>query len=186
MFGVGVFLLQATPSGGYSLPPETPNTGVETLTSITPDEKVRWGGREPQWLSIPAVGIETGIELVAENEKGEMAVPDGSSDMVGWYRHGTVPGETGSAVLAAHVYAGFKKLRGVEPGERIEVTGANGVVRRFVVEEVKLTPLAEVSPYFLFERADAARLNLITCAGKFDKKLGTYTHRLIVYAVLES
>jgi hypothetical protein len=57
-------------------------------------------------------------------------------------------------------------------------------VLHFVVEEAKLTALSEVSPYVLFERDDRPRLNLITCAGSYVEKLGTYDARLIVYAVL--
>lgn len=180
-FAAGVLLTYTVPLDAAPLP-GTPDTGAPERSEES--RAMPANSRTPAFVAIPSVGIDASIEPVGINEKGEMAVPDGSTDTVGWYRYGTVPGEVGSAVLAAHVYAGFKKLRGIEPGAEIAVLSHAGETLRYVVEEVKLTPLAEVSPYFLFERADTARLNLITCAGKFDKKLGTYTHRLVVYAVL--
>jgi sortase (surface protein transpeptidase) len=181
-FAAGLLLTYSVPLDAAPLP-GTPDTGApEAADRHHPAPQDQ---QTPAFVAIPSVGIDASIVPVGVNEKGEMAVPDGSTDAIGWYQGGPRPGEMGSAVLAAHVYAGFKKLRGIEPGAEIEVVSHAGEALRYVVEEVKLTPLAEVSPYFLFERADAARLNLITCAGKFDKKLGTYTHRLVVYATLK-
>ena len=185
LFFVGLALSQTPNTDAYENPPAPPDAGLALVE--VPERSVDSKAPKndnPARLSIPAVGIKTAIEPVGINEKGEMAVPEGSSDRVGWYQSGATPGENGSAVMAAHVYAGFKKLRGIQPGAEIEVTDEDGETKRFIVEEVKLTRLEDVSPYFLFERSDAARLNLITCAGKFDRKLGTYDHRLIVYAVL--
>jgi sortase A len=181
LFATGLLLTYTVPLDAAPLP-GTPDTGARAGSEA--QDAAPADRQAPAFVSIASVGIHASIEPVGVNEKGEMAVPDGSSDAVGWYRYGTLPGQAGSAVLAAHVYAGFKKLRGIEPGAEIKVLSRGGETLRYVVEEVKLTRLEEVSPYFLFERSDTARLNLITCAGTFDKKLGTYTHRLIVYAVL--
>lgn len=113
-----------------------------------------------------------------------MDVPSGSTSQVGWYAPGTTPGQLGSAVFAAHVYAAFKKLGKASLGDDILVTGEDGVVRRFVVIEKKTYPLASVPAQALFNRADGKRINLITCAGVWSTKLQTYTHRTVVYAVL--
>jgi hypothetical protein len=36
----------------------------------------------------------------------------------------------------------------------------------------------------LFNRADTARLNLITCAGSLTRNRTTYDHRLVIYTKL--
>ena len=120
------------------------------------------------------------------NKKGELDVPSGKTNNVGWYADGTVPGEKGSAVFDAHVFAAFKNLNKARPGDDIYVTMSNGSEQHFVVEDSRLTPLKEVSSYFLFLRDDKPRLNLITCAGTYNKKLETYEERLIVYTVTEN
>lgn len=162
--------------------PQTPDTGSH-IPSVEVQKKDPHAS-DPAILIVPSIGLTAPIEGVGENELGEMAVPDGATGLVGWYQDGTIPGNKGSAVLAAHVYAAFKKLSALKVGSDIYIITKGNETLHFVVEESKLTNLQDVSPYFLFERSDKARLNLITCAGTFDKKLGTYTKRLIDYAVL--
>ena len=58
-----------------------------------------------------AIGLDASIVGVGLNEKGEMAVPSGESNNVGWYESGTVPGNYGSAVFDAHVFAAFSQLQ---------------------------------------------------------------------------
>jgi LPXTG-site transpeptidase (sortase) family protein len=137
-------------------------------------------------LSIPSIGLQAPIIKVGINKKGEMDVPDGKTNNVGWYKDGTKPGQLGSAVLDAHVYAAFKKLKNVRAGDAVYVKNENGENLKFIVEKTEVTPLEEVSASLLFNRTDKARLNLITCAGTYISSRGTYDKRLIVYAVLAS
>jgi sortase A len=138
----------------------------------------------PSRLIIPSIKLDAPIEYLGLNEKGEMGVPDGGSNKVGWYEPGTIPGKKGSAVMDAHVYAAFNKLRYVLPGQDIYVVTRGGETLHFVVEESMVYPLAEVPRDILFNRKDGRRLNLITCAGKYSKKLETYEKRLVTYAKL--
>jgi LPXTG-site transpeptidase (sortase) family protein len=133
---------------------------------------------------IPSIGLDTPIVNVGINEKGEMAVPDGKTKNVGWYEKGTIPGETGSAVLAAHVYAAFKKLRYAKIGDPVYVRTQSGKILHFRIEDSRVFKLNDISTDWLFNQADKKRLNLITCAGKYIPKLATYEKRLIVNAVL--
>ncbi len=177
--------LSAFSSASSPLPPQAgvPETVVVPPSQIVPPPSLPTRAT-PTRLSIPSIKLKASIVGVGITPEGEMDVPNGKSKNVGWYTGGVTPGEVGSAVLDAHVYAAFGNLRRVQPGDDIYVTNNDGETLHFKVEEAKLTNLKDVSTYFLFERADKPRLNLITCAGKFDKKLNTYTHRLIVYAVL--
>ncbi len=136
----------------------------------------------PVRIRIPSVGINSPVVKVGVNTKGEMDVPDGKTDNVGWYKSGTLPGNVGSAVLDAHVYAAFEDLRYLKAGQDIYIENEAGETLHFVVEDSRIYKLSELSPEHLFNRKDARRLNLITCAGKFVKSWNTYDRRLVVYA----
>jgi LPXTG-site transpeptidase (sortase) family protein len=138
----------------------------------------------PTHLSIPSIKVSSRIVSVGINSKGEMDVPSGSTKNVGWYKYGTAPGDTGSAVLDAHVFAAFSNLHALRVGSDIYVTTANNNTLHFVVQETRLYKLGEVPATVLFNRSDTQRLNLITCAGKLTANHSTYDHRLVVYAVL--
>jgi sortase A len=138
----------------------------------------------PERLSIPKIKLGSPIVPLGSNSKGEMDVPSGDTNNVGWYKEGTVPGAIGSAVLDAHVYAAFKNLRKLKAGDDIYVGTEGGKRLHFRVTEMKTYALRDVPLQKLFNRADARRLNLITCAGTYMPSKDTYSHRLIVYATL--
>lgn len=139
----------------------------------------------PVRLEVPSIRLDTSIVNVGINEKGEMGVPSGKTKNVGWYEGGTSPGEKGSAVLAAHVYAAFKKLHTAKIGSDVYVTMASGKKLHFVIRESLLYPYTSgILPYYLFERDDQPRLNLITCTGRWLPSAGTYTQRIVLYATL--
>jgi LPXTG-site transpeptidase (sortase) family protein len=139
----------------------------------------------PTSIFIPSIRMQAPIVQVGVNDKGEMAVPAGNTNAVGWYAQGTVPGNLGSAVLDAHVFAAFSNLSAIKPGGDIYVTQGSQLLH-FVVQQVRTYALSDISPAMLFNRVDARRLNLITCAGTYIPALGTYDHRLVVYAQLVS
>lgn len=162
---------------------------AQVLTEAAPEppamqmRKARGADARPVRLVIPSVQIDTRVINVGVNRKGEMDVPDGNTNDVGWLKQGTLPGDVGSAVLDAHVYAAFEDLRYVKVGEDIYVYNAAGEKLHFIVEASTVYKLSELEPKYLFDRKDARRLNLITCAGTFQPSWDTYTHRLVVYAI---
>jgi sortase A len=160
------------------LPPNAGKPAPEVVEAkpVLPENPVR--------LHIPSISLSSEVDALGINSKGEMEVPDGSTNKVGWYKDGTIPGEVGSAVLDAHVYAAFKKLKYVNLNDDIYVETTSGKQLHFKVTDSRVYKLGELTPDYLFNRKDAKRLNLITCAGTYSKKLGTYTHRLVVYAEL--
>ena len=136
----------------------------------------------PVRLVVPSIKLDAPIAQMGTNTKGEMAVPDGRTRNVGWYRGGTMPGQLGSAVIAAHVYAAFSNLKNVTVGDSIYVIMSDKSKVQFVVTDRRQQRLAQLSPEFLFNRKDDERLNLITCAGTYRSYMGTYDQRLVVYA----
>ncbi|MBI2474722.1 MAG: class F sortase [Candidatus Taylorbacteria bacterium] len=140
--------------------------------------------QKPAELIIPSIGLHSPVVDVGINDKGEMDVPTGTTNNVGWYMYGTIPGELGSAVLDAHVFAAFKNLKDVKVGDSVFVISKAKKLLHFVVEEATVYDLADVPSQKLFNRRDGIRLNLITCAGELTEDGSTYNKRLIVYARL--
>ncbi|HEX8919669.1 MAG TPA: class F sortase [Chloroflexota bacterium] len=140
----------------------------------------------PTELSIPTIGLDANVIPMSTNEKGEMSVPSGTTSDIGWYKDGVIPGDTGSAVMDAHVFAGFSKLHELAKGDDVYVTDANGNHLHFVVVSTELYALSQLSPDMLFQDTDGRHLNLITCAGSLTPDHSTYDHRLIVYTELAS
>jgi LPXTG-site transpeptidase (sortase) family protein len=177
-----------------SLDPLPPNTATEaaddpnppsTETPVAPDlptakipthEESR-----PVRVIIPSIGLNDPLEPMGLNSVGELDVPDGTTNNVGWWKDGPLPGEIGSAVFDAHVYAAFKELRYVKIGDDIHVQTADGRKLRFVVTDTRVFTLEEITSEILFGDKGKRQLNLITCAGKYMKDRATYDHRLVVF-----
>ena len=200
------FSLPSLPFVQTTVTPSLPHTSLATIASTTPQKValpdtsvsrkpdhaptktpakiVHRGAIVPTHVRIPAVGINSPIQGVGINEKGEVDVPSGSSNYVGWYKYGPLPGTNGSAVLDAHVFAAFARLKDVRTGDDIYVGFSDGSEKRFRVSAAEVFPLAFLSPSQLFRPTSHADLNLITCAGALTPDKSTYDHRLIVYSSL--
>lgn len=138
----------------------------------------------PAALAIPAIALGAPVIPMGLTKDGDLDVPDGATNNVGWYRKGVVPGEEGAAVLDAHVYAAFKDLDQLKAGQDIYVAMQDGTTKHFKVTKTKVYKLSELSPQELFNKKGGRYLHLITCAGTLTPDRSTYTHRLVVYAEL--
>ena len=147
-----------------------------TISSIIEEEK-------PVYIYIPSINLFSKIQGVGVNKKGNMDVPSGKTNNVGWYKHGVTPGETGTAVLDAHNTAAFKKLNALPVGEEIYIYTSSSEWLKFEVTKAKTYPVEKLSPSTLFAQANAPQINLITCAGLLLGN-GEASHRLIVSAKL--
>ena len=188
MFSVGVFGMTAVRALVY---PETePASHLITYAQYASNTTPAQPSALPARLVIPAISVDATVEHVGVGVSGNMAVPM-SYDNVGWYRFGALPGELGSAVIAGHFDNGlglsgvFKNLSRLKPGDYIEVITKEGERISFRVERLETYPYDRV-PKSIFTEADAARLNLITCGGRWikTKELGwTVDSRTVAYAV---
>src|SRR5262249_8162834 len=126
--GIGICLLPLT----RHLSPELVQAAPHSIFART----AAYFSAPPSKVSISSIGLTSAIQAVGVNSRGEMDVPNGNGNSVGWYEYGTVPGNVGSAVLDAHVFAAFSKLSDIKAGSDIYVTeGARTL--HFVVQSVQ-------------------------------------------------
>lgn len=143
----------------------------------------------PDYLIIPSIKIDTKITEVGVTKTGNMASPKGLVN-VGWYKYGPLPGEHGSAVIAGHLdnalaLSGvFKRLNELHVGDDVYVKDVSGKESHFKVQSLETYPYDKAPVKKIFNATDMSRLNLITCAGKWNQSLKTYDKRLVVYTEL--
>ena len=135
-------------------------------------------------IEVDAPVIATGID----SDSGQMAVPDNVSE-VAWYQFGPRPGESGSAVLAAHVdLAGqgpgvFFRLRELAPGDIIEVEFSDGSAQAFRIQARTIYNKEELPLETIFAKEGLPVLTLITCGGSFNEASRRYDSNVVAYAV---
>ncbi|MCA1055646.1 class F sortase [Rossellomorea aquimaris] len=143
----------------------------------------------PTALSIPALDLEASVKEFGLDEEGNMELPKNGED-VAWFGPGTEPGESGNAVLAAHVDnekapAVFFRLKELNKGDEIHVRDEEGTELTFVVKEKVAYQKDDAPMREIFGPTDKRRLNLITCTGYFDREMHNYVERLVVYTELK-
>lgn len=137
-------------------------------------------------LKIPVIGVDSAVIPVGLTSDGAMGVPKGPAE-VAWFNLGPRPGENGSAVIAGHygwennIPAAFDNLHKLHKGDKISIGDENGVVTTFVVRETRIYGKDEIAPEVFSSSDGKAHLNLITCAGVWNKAEKTRSERLVVF-----
>jgi sortase (surface protein transpeptidase) len=184
-----------TSSPPTSLPsPTTASSAPESRTSSTPG-----GGSSapsapavtstPTSLSIPGIGVDTGLVRLGLNDDDTVEVPS-EPGRAGWFFPGTVPGQPGSSVILGHVDstrgpAVFYRLRELVRGDRILVRMSDGSSTRFKVTRVVTYPNDEFPAHRVYAGTPGrATLNLVTCGGVYDADAGGYQANVVAYAEL--
>jgi Sortase domain len=143
------------------------------------------GGR-PWHLAIPAIAVETPIELLGVEPDGTLQVPADPA-VAGWYRLGTKPGNRGPAVIVGHVDsqsgpAVFYRLGTLAPRDLIRVSWESGASVFFRVYAVHEYAKTAFPTRLVYGRTKAPELRLVTCGGRFDAETGHYLDNVIVFA----
>jgi len=142
----------------------------------------------PVRLVIPRIGLDTVVESMGKTESKEVAAPSAAQN-VAWYNLGVKPGEQGNAVISGHLDAKagravFWRLRELKVGDEISVFDQAGNERKFVVIERGVYPHDQAPLTKIFGFDLERDLNLITCTGRWNKKLHTYDQRLVIFTRL--
>lgn len=203
---VPLLLLAATACGGSA--PATTAAPVDTAsapaTSASPSPSVsatpRPDGPRPlpstkpvgvDALTIPAIDLsEKKFEKLALIDDGSLEAPV-DPDLAGYYADGTVPGDTGPALIAGHVDsktgpAVFARLSELRKGDTIEVGLTNGKTKTFVVDRAVTVPKAEFPTQEVYGPTPDAELRLVTCGGPYDRTVGSYVDNTVVFATAKA
>jgi len=165
----------------------------------------------PLELRLPSLRLTAPVLGVGLNSKNVMDTPMGSANdsvwqKVFWYRGGGIPGDATTATIAGHVDdvlgrpAIFARLKDLRPGDAVVVHDARtGLDVDFLVTKtVSYTLQKTLDPAVLAQIYGSgpvagqgsqpspdglSHLTLITCTGNWVNQMGTFDHRLVVYAV---
>lgn len=138
----------------------------------------------PLRIRIPAIGVAATLVPLGLNPDGTLEVP--SFTEAGWYTGASRPGDSGPAVIAAHVDswtgpAVFYRLKEVGPGALIQVDYSDATVTFAVTRSGSFAksafPTAEV-----YGPTTGRELRLVTCGGSFDRKARSYRSNVVVWA----
>jgi hypothetical protein len=165
----------------------------------------------PLELQLPSLRLVASVLGVGLNSKNVMDTPMGSArdpvwQKVFWYRGSGIPGDASTATIAGHVDdvlgrpAIFARLKDLRVGDTVTVrdTRTGLAVDFLVTQTITYTLKQTVDPIVLAQIYGSgpvtgqgpqpspdglAHLTLITCTGNWVGRIGTFDHRLAVYAV---
>lgn len=163
-----------------------PDSGIRAPEGVSP---VAATSTDPARLRIPSLSIDTAVEFVGLTLRGTMGAPF-SYTHVGWWGYGVAPGHMGSAVIDGHVDNGFglpgvfARLRDIKLGDDVIVETRGGAQLYFTVTGIQVFEQDKAPVDLIFGQSDKARLNLITCEGRWDRAANTYAKRLVVFTEL--
>lgn len=138
-------------------------------------------------LSIPKLNESSPLLGLGLNPDRSIQVPPLADPMqAGVYTKGPMPGQTGPAVVLAHINGGGKPGFGagfhtLGAGDKINVTTPTGPVT-FAVTRTETIPKAEFPTAAVYSDTAGPELRLITCGGTLDRSAHNYLGQTIVYA----
>ena len=169
---------------------DDPQVEIPIAVEIASSTESVLPGEYPARLLIQKIGVDAAVEDAGVVAGNRMAAPQKFAN-VAWFKYGTVPGKKGTAVIGGHRDNGFgldgafRRLDTLVPGDEIVVVTEEGATLRFTVEKTAIYSYTEKLDA-LFATTTDARLNLITCTGRWIKTAAqgwTFDRRLVVYAV---
>jgi hypothetical protein len=147
----------------------------------------------PVSVDIPAIGVNSELLHLGVSADGEIQVPSLSTNAgeAAWFRYSATPGQIGISVIEGHVdsYQGpavFFRLGALRPGDRVDVTLADGITAVFRVTGVRQYLKSKFPAKNIYGAARYAALRLITCGGAFDFATRHYLSSTVVFASLTS
>ncbi|MFF1695856.1 class F sortase [Streptomyces sp. NPDC058257] len=154
---------------------------VPAVTSLSESPPVR--------VKIPVIGVDAALTALSRTKDGGLnAPPPDDANLAGWDAAGTLPGSTGTAVIAGHVDtnegpAVFFGLGSLKKGAKVQVTREDGRTAVFTVDGVEEYEKDDFPSSKVYAPRARPELRLITCSGTYNKTDG-YSGNVVVYAHL--
>ena len=141
----------------------------------------------PVQLEIPSIEMGAVVKPVGLTIDQELELPNFGE--TGWFRERPAPGEDGYAIILGHVdsrkgYDVFANLHKVKRGQDVRVRMSTGALVTFRVDEVTRQAKDDLPESRMWDPGGGPQIALITCGGKFNKKLRSYPDNVIVYATM--
>lgn len=142
----------------------------------------------PERIVIPAIRVDASLIDLARGADGVLQAPPSTVlDKAGWYAKGTVPGQTGPAVIAGHVdwvdrIAVFHRLDELKAGDAITVVMNDGSKVRFAVDDVRKVSKFAFPTAAVYGPTPDPQLRVITCGGPWDDARNIYSQNVVVSA----
>ena len=166
-------------------------TDIEVETYMVAPDK-------PRYMIINKISVYGArvVEVGMDGQENRLGDPANVHD-VGWFNQSAKPGAPGSKQTAG-LYDGhntgaysrgvFYRLSELASGDTIIIERGDGKRLTYEVRESSLVKLEEVDMAKMMETAveGVEGLNIISCGGEWDRTAGTYTHRVLIRAVLAS
>lgn len=180
----GIFLLGFGVWRGVSLLGRSPGTNVPN--GNFGDSFDVSASADPVSIEIPALKINAPVGNLGLNQDGSLQVPRNDGE-VGWYSGGVRPGEEGPAIMVGHLdskngAAVFWRLKNLKPGDEVRVGKADGGEVVFKVDKLENHDQNSFPSEEVYRQHSGRDLRLITCAGRYDRKIGRYSENLVVFA----
>lgn len=168
-----------TPTPAPSGPP-----GQETLEPTSTPQPTPYIPPLPVKIYFPRLKVSTEIIPAGINADGEMAAAE-DAHIATWYMYGASPGEQGNAIIAGHVTwkgkkGNFAVLPQLKEDDEVVIEFREGYTRKFRVVSNDAFDLDSIPDWVMKLDSGDARVTLITCAGEFDRQLGTRNKRNVV------
>ncbi len=147
---------------------------------------------EPERIEIPQIGVDAPFMQLSLGDSGQLNPPPASdTNLVGWFKDGASPGERGASIVVGHVDtqtgpAVFVLLRTLKPGNKVDITRADGTVADFKVDSVETFSKDDFPDDRVYADTSAPELRLITCGGNYDHSAHDYEANVVVFAHLDS
>jgi hypothetical protein len=169
-----------------------PQPSPAAAGTLGPKTRGPWLERSlPVRVDIPAIGVHARLLRLGVNSRGAIEVPPlfTRTDEAAWYKGSATPGQIGASVIEGHVDtvqgpAVFFRLGALHPGNRIDVTLADGVTAVFKVTGVRRYRKSHFPSKTIYGATRYAALHLITCGGPFDYATRNYLDSTVVFASL--
>src|SRR4051812_15595008 len=152
------------------------------------------GASVPRSISIPAIGVHSVVNPIGLNRDGTLAVPQPGPllDQAAWFRNSPSPGQPGPSVIEGHVDSEqgasvFYELGKLRPGNKINVTRADGVHVTFTIDAVRDYKKSRFPTAVVYGARDLGQpqLRLITCS-QFDPAIRHHVGNAVIFAHLTS
>lgn len=179
--------VELVPDGGATAPAQAPSRTVPVRPATDALEPAAGAPPAPVRLEVTDLGIDVPVRPTGTASDGSMELPDSAAE-AGWYRFGPAPADpNGAVVVAAHVddatgVGPFAVLVDVAEGTGLTVVDDAGTTHNYTVTDVRSIAKAQVPFAEIFDRTGEPRLVLVTCGGRWDASVSSYTDNVVVTA----